>query len=52
MSGPSRILGRAAVAMIPDGVIVSGLVLALQGDAISGENRRTGGGSCSAWWFK
>jgi hypothetical protein len=33
MSGPRRIVFRVARAMISDGVIVSGLVLALLGDA-------------------
>ena len=33
MSGPSRIVFRTTRAMISDGVIVSGLVLALLGDA-------------------
>jgi hypothetical protein len=33
MSGPSRIVFRAARAMISDGVMVSGLALALLGDA-------------------
>ena len=33
MSGPSRIVFRAARAMICDGVIVSGLALALLDDA-------------------
>jgi hypothetical protein len=42
MSGPSRILFRAAVTMISDGVIVSGWCWHFWAMPICGENRRTG----------
>ena len=51
MSGRRRILFRVARAMISDDAIVSGLVLALLGDAYVWRKSGAGRGRCAAWLF-